>query len=562
MSNPTTPPKGQMQLFDYLTVPLDPGSYRLHVESQVTHDPGQTATMTNDGYFDVVGPRFSLSPSDVAGTYPPRNGHGPFSDSLAQVVLKRRALPWERKLDAARPGGPLPAPSGGNQLAPGYPRPWMTLLVFEEGEYTLLPGVPLDKVMPKANFVALGSPAGITCDAVEADASLVQSILPSLEELQLLAHVRWVNIEDRELTVEGSDGWFAVVVGSRVPSSGAKCRACLVSLEERWDLVKSDPPASTEPGQSGPIFVPIQFPDYQPPVQNQYRWVEQPPDYSQVQIIMAPPAKTRLVVLFSWQFTCEGPGSFRDLMKNLDIGMIGAVQDAGKPALTDTCHLPLMLGERSGETETVLYRGPLVPFELTRDTLGPYHGADQARRVTPETGVEDVSYAAAFEVGRLLAAADARLAQELMRWRRGSYRQAARADTLLAIQASLTLNMPATLAEQLQVSLPPILATAAMGRMVQGAGPVADRYGLKAAGQTVGMNPAAVKEAWGLASLLEAQAILGGDPGALGLEIAPVPQTPRPNVTIATVAADAAGLGVLVKARDRVITSTKAKLGG
>ena len=163
MSNPTTPPKGQMQLFDYLTVPLDPGIYRLHVESQVTHDPGQTATMTNDGYFDVVGPRFSLSPSDVAGTYPPRNGHGPFSDSLAQVVLKRRALPWERKLDAARPGGPLPAPSGGNQLAPGYPRPWMTLLVFEEGEYTLLPGVPLDKVMPKANFVALGSPAGITC---------------------------------------------------------------------------------------------------------------------------------------------------------------------------------------------------------------------------------------------------------------------------------------------------------------------------------------------------------------------------------------------------------------
>ena len=41
-----------------------------------------------------------------------------------------------------------------------------------------------------------------------------------------------------------------------------------------------------------------------------------------------------------------------------------------------------------------------------------------------------------------------------------------------------------------------------------------------------------------------------------------MPQTPRPNVTIATVAADAAGLGVLVKARDRVITSTKAKLGG
>ncbi len=208
--------------------------------------------------------------------------------------------------------------------------------------------------------------------------------------------------------------------------------------------------------------------------------------------------------------------------------------------------------------ETVWYRGPLVPFQLTRDPLGPYHSADQCRRATPETGAEDVSYAAAFEVGRLLAAADARLAQELMRWRREGYRQSARADTISAVSKAIDL------ARLLDPHTPilPVLAASAVAGVVKGAGPIADAFGLAPLTNLIGLNPEAVQQAWGLASIDEARQILGGDAGTLGAAVAPAPATDRPDATIDQVAADAAGLQLLASARERLIANTAQKLGG
>src|SRR6185369_9861622 len=233
-------------------------------------------------------------------------------------------------------------------------------------------------------------------------------------------------------------------------------------------------------------FIPIvtkevAFRDVQFREAEQFKVVERRVDVDFGRLTISPEQKTRLVVLYTWQFTSQGPGTFFSLMQGLDVGMIGKVKKEGEPALTDTAHLRLELQDRGGEEETVWYRGPLVPFELTRDPLGPYHSADQARRATPETGAEDVSYAAAFEVGRLLAAADARLAQELMRWRRESFKQSARADGLVAIQAAIQLQLPIELEAKLYTVLPPVLAAAALGSLVKGVGPLADPYGIKVA---------------------------------------------------------------------------------
>jgi hypothetical protein len=546
-----------MYLFDYATPPLKPSSYRMHASTDVTVQ-GSPHSLADDRFFDVVGPRFTLAPTEVAGVFPPRNGHGPFSDALPQIAIKRRTLPWERPLDDKKP---IPAPSDGQGLPPSYPTPFLALLLFEEGEYTLLQGAPLENIVPKAVFQRLGSPQNILCDAVEADASLVDAIMPSKEELQLLSHVRWVNKDDRELSVEGSDGWFAIVMGNRLPSPGTKCRACLVSLEERSDLVLPDPPAASIP-IPGIQFVQLPQRDAGPAHKAVPRFLEASPHPSYSYLVGLQIAKTRLVLLHSWQFTSEGNGTFFDHMQGLDVGLMGKADSHGQPVLTDTAHLRINLKDRAGTDEKAWYRGPLVPFELTRDPLGPYHSADQARRATPETGVEDVSYAAAFEVGRLLAAADARLAQELMRWRRESYRQAARSGVLIAIQKEIKLEMPAALAEQLHTVLTPVVATAAIGEMVKGSGPIADRYGITTAGKTPGMSAEAVKEAWGLASLLEAQALLGQIPATLGAEAPAIPQTKRPNVTLEAVASDAASLQTLNAARDRILQGAKIRGGG
>jgi hypothetical protein len=265
-----------------------------------------------------------------------------------------------------------------------------------------------------------------------------------------------------------------------------------------------------------------------------------------------------LVVLYSWRFEVIGPGTFRDLMQGLDVGMFGTVKDPGHPPLTDTGHLRLTLDDRAGVEETAWYRGPLGPFQLTRDPLGPYHSADQCRRATPETGAEDVSYACAFEVGRLLAAADPRLAQDLMRWRREGYRQSARGDTFTAIGNAIAL----TQALDLHAPATPVLAASATATVVKGAGPVADVFGLDPLKNVIGLNPQAVQQAWNLPSAAAAQNLLGGAVGTLGAPVSVPPGTTRANSTIDQVASDAGALQHLASARDRLVANTAQKLGG
>jgi hypothetical protein len=549
-----------MYLFDYATPPLAPGSYRIHSETDVTVD-AKARPLGNDNYFDVVGPRFNLAPTEIAGVFPPRNGHGPYLDALAQVAIMRRTLPWERSIDAGAPN-PIGQPSDGQGLPSAYPTPWLALLLFEEGEYTLLQGVPLENVVPKNIFQQLGSPSNILCDAVEANLSLVQSIMPSKEELQLLSHVRWVNKDDRELSVEGSGGWFAIVMTNRVPSANAKCRACLVSVEQRTDLITADPPPSELPGPLKFHIEEFQPRDVGPLLLQTPRIHEFPQAPGASRLINLIPAKTRLVLLHSWQFVCEGNGTFFDLMQNLDDGMIGKVAAAGQPALTDTSHLRLELDDRGGSKEVALYRGPFVPFVLTRDPLGPYHSADQARRATPETGVEDISYAAAFEVGRLLAAADARLAQELMRWRRQAYRQSARLDMIANVQIALALPSAITPEQLAHEPLSPVVATAAASLLVKGSGPIADRYGITVAMKTPGLNPEVMSNAWGL-TVQDANVILGvNTPGTLGVEVAAVAQTARDNTSLEAVFNDKASLARLSGVRKQKIQNAVVALGG
>jgi hypothetical protein len=566
-----TPAPGQMILYDDITPPLVDNSYRLTLQTNVTIDGNNQPLDSKQAFFNIEGPRFRLTATDVASVVPPRNGHGPFSEVVPHIAIYRRTLPWERKINPD--GSPIPVPKTNSDL-PALPQdglPWLALLLFEEGEYTLLPNQPLEQVLPSDALQAMGNPQGVTCDAIEVSSDLLAAVIPSIEELQLLAHVRQVNVDDRELGVGSTDGFFSVIMSNRLPSANSKCRACLVSLEGRLSLVPTEPPAQ-QPGFS-PVFVgtvaienlparaeakSVALPAVAAPavgVGNVGVTFKNPPGVVRNPIVFE--QMTRLVLLYSWQYETIGNDNFRGLMQKLDVGLVGKVQQPGHPPLTDTCHLKIDLTDRSGAPEQAWYRGPLVPFQLTRDSLGPYHSADQCRRASAETGGEDVSYAAAFEVGRLLAAADPRLAQELMRWRREAFKQSSRADsvslaeTSLSIAASVDLHGPVT----------PVLATNAVQRAAKGIGPVADPYGLNNVANVVGLNPAAVQQEFQLATPAEAVALLGGDPGALGATVSAVPPTARPNTTIDAVAADTASLNQLSQARARLIDNVNAKLG-
>ena len=594
---PPQPPKGNMVLWDHIFPPLLDGSYRWRTETDVSYQiaaqaqgqPAQTQAQNlpeAQGYFNVEGPRFGLDASQIASVFPPKNGHGGFNESLPHVAIFKRTLPWERRLDPQEVlwNGEPPAAWNDNV-------PWMALLLFEETECTIKQKVAIGDALPAEVVKELAPAAGTLVDTVSASSTVVQSIMPSLEELSLLTHVRQVNVDDRELNAAGGDGWFSVVMSNRVPEEGKKYVACLVSLEERWDVVPLLPPPMTQN-----TFRPIPFPNPIPvrPLVGESKFVipqrnipRMPTsdfpissairsqgllqntfgsvigNYGGIEVVGDPGRlifffQNTFILLYSWKFECTQAGTFRELVQGLDDKMYGNPNTQSKPVLTDTGHLHMNVADRAGENEVTFYRGPLVPFQLTRDPLGPYHSADQCRRGSIETGGEDISYAAAFECGRLLAAADGRLAQDIMRWRREGYKVSLRTDSLNLVAKTMNLVQAADVHQPFA----PLLAVSAIQSMVNPSLPVADPYQIQIAEQSPGMNPATLQQAWNLSSSQEAVAILGGDPGTLGAQVTAPAQTARPNTTIDAVQKDISGLNRLSGFRAQVLDNATKTLEG
>ena len=576
------PKVGEMLLHDYIVPALFQGKYRLDVSTPVSIDGTPQPLANRLAFFDVEGPRFTLAPADIAGMFPPKNGHGPFDEAIPHVALGRRTLPWERPFSAARA-----SVEGTPVNAGGTPIPWMALLVFEDGECTIEVKQNIGDKLPADVVARLGVPADTLVDTVTAKRELIVDMMPAYEELALLTHVRQVNVDDRELSAGDSDGFFAVMMANRVPQRGRKYRCCLVSVEERTDIVPEKPPApdagfhivdtlaladdlivgyaanySDLPG--GRPFVAeeaIAGPTIAPGPGGVTRGADVLSGLvvRPVKGVLTEPGvllqSQALILLTTWTFECEGTASFRALMQGLDVGMMGKPHDGG-PEITDTGHLRVDSLNRAGAPETNFYRGPLVPTPLTRDPNGPYHSADQARRAAPDVGAEDVSYACAFEVGRLLAAADARLAQELMRWRRTAYTRSVKADTFKRLRDF------AHIVELIDDRLPlaAFFATQAVTRMAKGCAPIADPSQLTMLTAAPGFNVDLVRQSFALDSIDQAHALLGAGRTLLNEAVDLPAVAALPADTLDSVLRDAAGIKRLNDMRARMLDNVKAQL--
>ncbi|MFG2054383.1 hypothetical protein ACGFI9_10140 [Micromonospora sp. NPDC048930] len=251
--------------------------------------------------------------------------------------------------------------------------PWLALLLVRADEATLVTG-PLRTVVGDPVYNKLNATEPVdgnrTVVGLRAkDLPTFRALLPSRTDVGLLTHVRQVNVADTALAGRDDDGWFAVVTANRLPLGGAApvtYTACLVSLEARDDAW------STTTG--------------------------------------SPPT---LLVLASWPFTTStAGGTFEHLAAHLDLGGFGA-PPAGQPALVDAAGALGLAGTRRDGTPTTMgYRSPLL-------------GA--APDPLPD-GPGDVTADAAFELGRLLAAADGRFIREVVAWHRATDEAARSAD--------------------------------------------------------------------------------------------------------------------------------------
>ena len=233
--------------------------------------------------------------------------------------------------------------------------PWLALLVFHDGE------VGEAKTTDDKGTV------------IEVEKSLLEAIVPNAKELALLTHVR-----------KRGDTELAVVISKRLPKASGFSIAHLVSLEDRF----ADGKFAFNNAKNGEMI--------------------------------------RLTSLASFRFGCFDPKqSFTHLLRALN-GNSGSAT-LRLPSVENTAvqdqlasgSVPMRYNLRQGQTTAAWYHGPLAPAK------NPLHVApqpvvlvaDELLRYNSKTGMFDASYAAAWEIGRLVALQDKKFSVELHNWK-------------------------------------------------------------------------------------------------------------------------------------------------
>ena len=454
---------------------------------------------------------------------------------------------------------------------------------------------------------------------LEVTKDIVEKVFPCQDELDLLCHVRKVDLNDTELALGDDDGYLAVVLANRLPQPATpkqgeseatplKYTAYLINLEHQIDkllatepapspffnaleatvlvdaeLMRAAPEATLDqiamqlgpgaasahlegpvgageaagpPKLSGGEVVSFQAAQGLEPASS--AWATGPVGKSAITagdlsvasnykhglndgILQVFSPRYRFPVLVSWDFVCTGDGGFERLMNELEVGLLGTLgedQPPPVPEVAATGHLALSHRTRRGEPTRSWYRGPLTPQPTQRTmpvggSLPLAHTGDQLRRVVPD-GREDISLAALFEIGRLLALNKPSLIAAMMQWR-GELFGAARARELAEELSAAALAGVGLGAAGGRNALEDLVRTHLVGAFTT---LPADTLGPRAPEVTL----ARVPEELGNLSGRQVITGLGGDPkivaqvgkqfGVDGLAAVPVPTAEAPQVPV------------------------------
>ncbi|KAK6338297.1 hypothetical protein TWF730_002361 [Orbilia blumenaviensis] len=439
---------GEERLYSYYAPNLKGGNYQIKVDQKI-NSPAQAATgnqvaiaadnlSTPTTYqdFTVVTPHFTLPKNSVHSTYPPQ-GYACDSNVAPHIVLNDVHLPWENNATAKT----LPDPDRSMV-------PWLALLTFTQDELQIQ-SAELDQIFgagtalrnaakPDATFAfnmkvtdvnnlaKSSNPATINSSVpVPTDSSQMANIIfvPSalypcffsaydangarqgtpndVSRYQYLSHVRDINTEGMANSGIEDVGIFSVVVSHR-----------------------SGPLNITQPSPTVVHLVSI--------------------ENVETMSYNASLSRVAMVSLYSWTYTCNPPGSFNvfDAFEHLagpGLGLLRAPASfiPAPDGTTTTTQLINLLNDgytltryrtQAGDETAAIVRGALtpvsVPFPLTNTWTTQSNSGSDLQIYNSDLGLMDITYSAAWQLGKSMALADVTFTAALSRIRRSIHTQA------------------------------------------------------------------------------------------------------------------------------------------
>lgn len=362
--------------FSQMTVPpLEAGEYEIKVEQVTSLKVDLGVEIVN---VTVATERFNITKDQVYSVYPPENAVGDYSECLPHLVLKRRTLPWEIRLNEKRPE-----------------MPWMALLVLDETEAFSLVNASCKEALtpqhgvyvPKLKLETYEKPEA-PCTYVEIPKVLFSELMPYEEDLSLLAHGKGVSLDYKVTDQTVNDNWFATVVAGRF---------CLMPTDVTHALTHTAMLVSLE-GFEGAIK-----------------------DLKSREAFLEAYDSVRMIVLSSWTFAMAKPlFDFGSVFKTLDVGIFETPYDGESQTLQMLCkqgYYPMNHHIREGSQTVSWYQSPLIPYLEPSVATKCFQFADQLLCYDPELSLFDIRFAAAWQIGKLMALADQGFAQKLFNWR-------------------------------------------------------------------------------------------------------------------------------------------------
>ena len=381
----------RFKMIDACPPPLEEGTYNVTIKQEISSPVKDT--LHSNQIFCIKRAHFSLSPEEVFSVYPAKEARGDYSNCIGHITLKNKTTPWENSFNGKC-----------STVDSTLPVPWLALICVSAEENSSTIELSVEELLstkggntffPLTEMPSLCTEKPDTiCNVLDLPLSLFEEIMPRQNELSLLTHVKLVNLYNTPDEIIPLDGYFSVVIANRFVPSNSKTQLQkstfhLVSLEGFGDLL---------PKSSGLENLKRNHPEY---------------------------TKIRLVSLYSWNVYSlnSEEADFVEITRNLNSKPIAIDPlPADAPLVLKRGYIPVMHITRTGESTVSLYRGPLSPYKIEETAESKKLTADGRIIYDKERGLFDMSYAAAWQLGRLLALKNKPVALAILNQQRNSKR--------------------------------------------------------------------------------------------------------------------------------------------